>query len=329
MVRRKRSGEFALIARYFRPLADSPAALNLTDDAAIIQPRPGEGLVLTADMVVEGIHFLPEDAPSSVARKALRVNLSDLASKGATPYGYLMSLALPADWDEAWVAGFARGLAGDQKVYGITLLGGDTTRASGRVSISVTAIGRVPEGRMVTRSGAQEGDIIFVSGTIGDGALGLRLRLGTLTPLRGSRHLLDRYLHPQPRVPLAPAILRYASASMDVSDGLIGDLAHICEASGVGAEVRAENIPLSSGARAQLQQNSDGSVLHTILNGGDDYEVLATVPADDAAAFRAAADRAGVPVAEIGRIIGKQAYPVVIDSEGKAIPLSRPSHTHF
>lgn len=323
----KRPGEFELIDRYFRPLATDPDAFGLKDDAALYRQRPGEDLVLTADIVVEGIHFLPDDAAASVARKALRVNLSDLAAKGAEPYGYLLALALPEDWTTVWLAGFARGLAEDQERYGVTLLGGDTSRASGALTIAITALGRVPKGEIVKRSGAKPGDLIFVSGTIGDGALGLRIRQGRVAKGKGSRHLLDRYLHPQPRTQLAPVLRAYASAAMDVSDGLLGDLAHICDVSRVGAEVNAASVPLSPAAAGLIA--ADGSVLPAILNGGDDYEVLATVPAKDADSFSAAAESAGVPVTRIGRIVRGEPTPIVLDGAGRPIKLTGDSHTHF
>lgn len=324
----KRPGEFALIDRYFRPLASDPGAFGLKDDAALYRQRPDEDLVFTTDIVVESVHFLPDDAPASIARKALRVNLSDLAAKGAEPYGYLLALALPDDWTTAWLAGFSRGFAEDQARYGVTLLGGDTSRANGALAIAITAIGRVPKGRIVRRAGAKPGDVIFVSGTIGDGALGLRIRQGKVAAKgRGARHLLDRYLHPQPRVALAPVLRARANAAMDVSDGLVGDLAHICTASGVGAEVDAARVPLSPAAGAIL--SADRSVLPAILNGGDDYEVLATVPANAAEAFAREAEAAGVPVTRIGKIVKGEGPPRVLDAAGKAIPLSSGSHTHF
>ena len=328
MAVKKRPGEFALIDKYLRPLATDRGAFNLTDDAALYRQRPGDDLVLTVDTVAAGVHFFPGDPPESIARKALRVNLSDLAAKGADPFGYLLSLALPSNWTEAWIARFARGLAADQKKYGLTLLGGDTTRAAGGLTISVTAIGRVPKGQMVHRSGARAGDAIFVTGTIGDAALGLRLRQGTLrAPERIARKLLARYLHPEPRVTFAPVLRAYASAAMDVSDGLVGDLAHICDVSMVGAEIEAGRVPLSASARAIVAGNK--SALATVLNGGDDYEILATVPASAADAFAAEARAFAIPVTRIGRITKGQGAPVVHDARGRIVRLAARSHTHF
>lgn len=331
----KRPGEFELIARYFRPLAVDPGALDLRDDAALIATAGDEELVVTVDALAEGVHFFPDDPPASIARKALRVNLSDLAAKGAEPVGYLLAVALRADWTEAWIAGFTDGLRGDQARYGVTLLGGDTTAASGGTTIAITAFGRVPKsgrgtGGMVTRGGAKPGDRIFVSGTVGDAALGLRLRLGTLPSQSaggGEGHLLDRYLHPQPRLSLAPVLRSFASAAMDVSDGLVGDLGHICEVSGVGARLEADSVPLSPAATAAIA--ADPSALATALTGGDDYEILATVPAARSGDFAAAAAAAGVGVTEIGEITAGPASPQVVDRRGKAITLQRPGHVHF
>lgn len=327
--RGRRPGEFALIERYFRPLAADPGAFDLADDAALYRQRPGDDLVVTADMIAEGVHFLAGDPPDSVAHKALRVNLSDLAAKGAVPFGYLMSLALPARWTEAWVKAFAAALKGDQKRYGVVLLGGDTIKASGGVTVSVTAIGRVPRGRMVPRSGARPGDAVMVSGTVGDAALGLALRRGALDPKlagNGAKGLVDRSLHPRPRVALAQALRRHATSAIDVSDGLIADLGHICEASGVGAEIESHALPLSPATRRVCV--ADPPTLALALNGGDDYEILATVADSAAGAFRRAAKEAGVPVARIGRIVPGDGPPVVRDASGRVVRV-RPGHTHF
>lgn len=326
----ERPGEFALIARYFRPLATGPGAFALVDDAALFKPKAGEELVVTTDLLAEGVHFFADDDPASVAKKALRVNLSDLAAKGADPAGYLLALALPKDWTEAWVQKFARGLKGDQERYGVTLLGGDTSRAADRLTMVVTALGRIPKGKMVRRKGARPGDLIFVSGTIGDAALGLRLRHGTIDGApagRAVKHLLDRYLHPQPRTGLAPVIRRFATSALDVSDGLVGDLAHICENSGVGATIESEAVPLSKPATALVA--TDPSALTTVLTGGDDYEILATVPRKSAAAFADAASRVGVPVAEIGIVTSGKSQPVVMAPDGSLLALTATSWDHF
>lgn len=327
---RRRPGEFELIARYFRPLATASGAFGLADDAALLKLKAGEELVITTDLVAEGIHFLPDDAAGSIAKKALRVNLSDLAAKGATPVGYLLALALPSNWTEAWVKAFAGGLKADQARYGIGLLGGDTSRAASGLTIAITAIGRLPAGTMVHRSGARPGDLIFVSGTIGDAALGLRIRQRALDAAaagRATKHLLDRYLHPQPRMALAPAIRRHASAALDVSDGLVGDIGHICEESGVGAEVEAAAVPLSRGAAALVR--ADPACLATALTGGDDYEIVAAIPPSKAAAFQRDAAKAGVPVTCIGRVVKAKGGPVVLGPAGKALTMAHASYDHF
>jgi thiamine-monophosphate kinase len=329
MARGRRPGEFELIERYFRPLAGDPGAFALGDDAAMIRPKAGEDLVLTTDFLGAGIHFFQDDPPESIARKALRVNLSDLAAKGAEPVGYLMALALPSDWSEAWVRHFTSALRADQRAYGISLLGGDTSRAPGGMSISITAVGKLPRGSMVHREGARAGDLLFVSGTIGDGALGLRLRLGTIdeAPPAVARPLLDRYLHPRPRVALAAAIRAHATAALDVSDGLVGDFAHMCKASGLTGEIVAGEVPLSKSAATLLA--GDASLLPTILTGGDDYEILAAIPPREAAEFAAKAKAARVPVARIGKLKRGRGGPVVIGRTGKPMNLGRVSFDHF
>ena len=324
--RARRPGEFELIDRYFRPLATDPGAFALTDDAAVFSVRPGEDIVTTADMLVAGVHFLPDDPPESIARKALRVNLSDLAAKGAEPFGYLLSVALPQGWTERWIKDFVKGLAGDQAEYGVSLLGGDTTRSDKGLSIGITALGRVPAGEAVLRSGARAGDAIFVTGTIGDAALALRLRRRKVAP-RAARHLRDRYLHPRPRTALAPVLRAHADAAIDISDGLVGDIAHICDASGVGAEIGAYDVPLSPSAAGLL--SADPKLLSVILNGGDDYEIAAAIPERSAEAFADEAEDAGVAVTRIGRFVEGSGPPVVRNALGRTVRLTTKSHTHF
>jgi thiamine-monophosphate kinase len=326
------SGEDRLIARFFRPLATHPGALGLTDDAATLTPPPGCDLVLTTDAVVGGSHFFPDDPPDLIAKKALRVNLSDLAAKGARPAGFLLSLALPATADESWLEAFAHGLGEDAQAYGCPLLGGDTTRTGGPVTIAITAIGTVPTGAMVRRGGARPGDRVVVTGTIGDGALGLHVRRDPQIAARWRldpqqrEHLLRRYLVPQPRNALAEALRQHASAAMDVSDGLAGDLAKVCAVSGVRADVEAERVPLSDAAGAALA--AEPTLIETALTGGDDYEVVATVPPAATVALTAAAKAAGIALTEIGSIAAGSGVDFR-DRAGNALLFKQPSFSHF
>ncbi len=307
----ERPSEDSLIARYFAPIAGE-GALGLKDDAARLTPKPGHDLVLTTDALVERVHFLPEDAPGSIARKALGVNVSDLAAKGADPAGFLLSLALPDGWTESWLADFAAGLGEASRDFACPLLGGDTVKARGALTLSVTAVGQVPTGRMVRRTTAQAGDLICVTGTIGDGALGLKLRSAPtwsdgLSPDEKA-HLADRYLHPQPRHRLAAALRNQASAAMDVSDGLAGDLAKMMRASGVSAVVEADRVPLSAAAANAIQASPE--LLDVALTGGDDYEILCTVPERSLDRFRQEADSIGIPLSVIGRVVSGDGRPV-------------------
>jgi thiamine-monophosphate kinase len=323
-----RPGEFELIERYFKPLASEPGAFNLTDDVALIQPRPGEELVLTVDTLAEGIHVFPDDPAEGIAAKALRINLSDLAAKGAEPRGYLLALSLRSDWTEEWVAAFVRGLASDQKTYGLSLLGGDTTRAAGGTTVSITAIGAVPQGKLVRRAGARAGDAVFVSGTIGDAALGLRVRRMEFDQrVPGAEHLVRRYVLPEPRVALAPVLRRHATAALDVSDGLIGDFAHICRASGVTGTIEVALVPLSPPAQRLVESQPDA--LRSVLTGGDDYEILATVPENLADAFARDASEAGVTVTRIGRVAAGGGPPRAVDSSGNSLSFPWLSFDHF
>lgn len=326
-----RSGEDSLIVGYFAPLATDPGAFGLTDDAAVLRAE-GEDIVVNTDAIVEGVHFLPNDPPDTIARKALRVNLSDLAAKGATPAGFVLTLAL-RNPDERWLAEFARGLGEDVTAYGCPLLGGDTVSTPGPLMISITAFGRVPEGRMVRRRGAQHGDHVVVTGTIGDAALGLAaLKGGAVATALGhdaaARELLvARYRSPQPRIALAKAVRDHATASMDISDGLAGDLAKLCRTSGISAIIDASTLPLSVPARALVER---GIVdIETLVAGGDDYEILCTVPADRWEGFVDAARKADVAITAIGTIIEATSAPRFVDATGSDIVLKRLSYSHF
>ena len=324
------SGEDDLIARYFRPVATAPGALGLIDDAAVLQAE-GDDIVVTTDAIVEGVHFLKDDPPDTVARKALRVNLSDLAAKGATPAGFVLTLAL-REVSEAWLAPFAQALGADAMQFGCPLLGGDTVSTPGPLMISITAFGRVPPQRMVLRSGAKPGDHVVVTGSIGDAALGLDVLKGgaAATALAADADardaLIQRYRVPQPRVALAQAVRDHASAAMDVSDGLMGDLAKLCAASAVSASIDAAAIPLSAPVRTLLKQGQ--VAIETIVSGGDDYEILCTIPENRLDSFESAAARAGVPVAVIGAVVAGSASARLFEGT-REIALSRLSYSHF
>lgn len=302
-----RPGEFELIRRFFAPLASEPGSLGLTDDAAVFAPEPGFDLVLTKDVLASDVHFFKDDAPEAIAAKALRVNLSDLAAKGARPRGYLLGLSLHSDWTEGWLERFCAGLAADQSAFDVRLLGGDTIRSGNGLQVSISAIGQVEAGRTVRRSGAQPGDIVFVTGTIGDAAAGLKIRLDSRFSTENNLaspdvgHLLDRYLLPRPRLALAGLVTEFASACMDISDGLFADSAHMAVASGVDLEIELASVPVSPALR-QLRSSSQDAFF-ACLNGGDDYEILTAVPASGAQTFRAKALSAGCPVTAIGTVV--------------------------
>ena len=306
--------EFDRIARHFRPLA-GPGSLGLTDDAAVFAPPPGREMVVTADAMVEGVHFLPGTAASLIARKLMRVNLSDLAAMGATPFGYLVTLSVPRSFGDDWFAGFAAGLAADQAAFGIALLGGDTTQTPGALTVSLTAIGHVAPGAALRRSGAQVGDAVWVTGTIGDGVLGLAAARGELPDPDG--YLKGRYDLPTPRLGLD--LGGWAGACMDVSDGLFQDLGHICRASGVAAVVVAALIPLSPQARVLAEANA--AWREAALVGGDDYELLLAAPAD-------VAPPAGVYATRIGQFVAGAGVRVV-DAAGRDLGLHQRGWSHF
>jgi len=325
------SGEDSLIARYFKPLATDAGAFGLNDDAAVLKAL-GDDIVVTTDALVEGVHFLADDPPDTIAQKALRVNLSDLAAKGATPAGFVLSLAL-RKVDEAWLAAFARGLGADAADFHCPLLGGDTVSTPGPLMISITAFGRVPPDKMVHRSGARPGDHVVVSGTIGDAALGLDiLKRGRVAEALAGNDaardlLVGRYRVPQPRNALASAVRAHAHAAMDVSDGLAGDLAKLCRVSGVSAVIDLKSVPLSKAASTVLAAGTVGTA--EIISGGDDYEIVCAIPQGALEAFVAAAQAAGTAVSLIGTFIAGESPPKWLDAEGKEQPLTRTSYSHF
>jgi len=325
------SGEDSLIARYFKPLATDPGAFGLTDDAAVLKAL-GEDIVVTTDAIVEGVHFLADDPPHTIAKKALRVNLSDLAAKGATLAGFVLTLALRAV-DESWLAAFARGLGEDAGAFNCPLLGGDTVSTPGPLMVSITAFGRVPQGKMVHRSGAKPGDHVVVTGTIGDAALGLDIlrkgRVATaLASDAASRDMLvGRYRVPEPRNALASVIRAHAHAAMDVSDGLAGDIAKLCAASGVSAVIDLPSVPVSPAAKAVLASSVAG--IETLISGGDDYEILCTIPRSALEEFTRIAHALRVAVSPIGTIVTGVSAPKFLDAMGKELALTRRSYSHF
>ncbi len=298
--------EFDQIAQLFRPLTfGAPEALDLMDDAAVIAGRPGFDLVITKDAMVQGVHFLPDDPLDSTARKLLRVNLSDLAAKGATPCGYFLAVAWPPAYGEAQRRRFADGLRQEQLAHGLSLLGGDTVSTPGPLTLSVTLLGWVEAGRMVKRSGARAGDIVLVSGVIGDGGLGLQAARGELDAfgVDAVAYLADRYRLPTPRLALSSALRDHASAAADVSDGLLADAGHIGEASRLGLSLDLERLPVSKAAATWLARQTDVIAAHVALaTFGDDYEVVCTTAPASLEALLAAAAEAGAPLTAIGEV---------------------------
>jgi thiamine-monophosphate kinase len=316
-------GEFEFIARRLRPLATASGALALTDDAALLDPAPGRQLVLTKDAMVAGVHFLPDDPPGQIAQKLLRVNLSDLAAMGGAPLGYLLALARAKGISDAWLGEFCAGLAADNAAFGIALLGGDTVSTPGPLTLSLTAIGEIPNGAALLRRGAKPGDDIWISGTLGDAALGLKGLRGELEVADEARaYLIERYRLPRPRLVLGQALRGIASAAIDVSDGLVADLGHILETAGVGAAVHADALPLSEAAGG-LPGARDAA-----LAGGDDYELLFTAPSQRRAEIAALARRLDLPLTRIGAIRAEPGLHV-LDETGRELAVPSGGWQHF
>ncbi len=328
MTDRPKAGEFELIRRHFRPLATTPGALGLSDDAALLVPSEGKDLVLTADALIGGVHFLDDDPADLVARKLLRVNLSDLAAMGAAPLGYLLTTAWPAALGEEWIRAFAAGLAADQKTFDVALLGGDTVSTTGPIALSLTAIGQVPTGAALGRDGARPGDRLFLTGALGDGALGLLAARGDLAgPATDDLAYLERrYRLPEPRTAVGPRLVGVASAAIDVSDGLVADAGHLAEASAVAIAIERELLPLSPAAARLVE----AAPKHwpTILGGGDDYELLFTASSEAREQIEAIARESGVSIAEIG-VVDEGDRVGVLDEDGKALELPSGGWRHF
>jgi len=320
-------GEFERVRRFFAPLS-GPGGLGLLDDAAIVDCRVGHRLVVTADAIVAGVHYLPDDPPDLVARKLLRVNLSDLAAMGARPLHYLLTTALPTVLGGDWVAEFARGLAEDQRRFGIDLLGGDSVATSGPAVLSLTAIGEIAAGMEIRRIGARAGDLVWVSGAIGDAFLGLALLRGAypqLAPEYRAR-LIGRFRVPDPRVDLGCRLAGIAHAMIDISDGLIADLGHICKTSCVAAVVELASLPLSPAARIIV--DGEPGVRTGLATGGDDYELLFTAPPGSTKAIDDLSAVLSLPITRIGRIESGEGVQLV-DVDGRTIPVDEPGYRHF
>ena len=323
----KRLGEFELIAKFFAPLSrGAPGAYGLTDDAATIAPPPGEELVVTTDLLTAGVHFRADDPADRIARKALRVNLSDLAAKGACPHGYFVSLALPRQTTAIWLEAFADGLAHDQSEFAVTLFGGDTTATDGPLTISVTAFGSLPVGTMIRRNGAKPGDLVFVSGSIGDSGAGLAVLKGGGGKGMHAETLIYRYQIPSPRISLGTALRGVAHASLDISDGLIADLGHIADNSRVRIIVDADKVPISS-ALEDMRGLSQDAIVRAVT-AGDDYEIAFTVSPSARDVVARIAGETNTPVTEIGRV-AEGGGAVLLNSSGAEIPVSRQGYEHF
>ncbi|MAU41700.1 MAG: thiamine-phosphate kinase [Kordiimonas sp.] len=324
-------GEFDIIKRYFATIAQkNENSFGLMDDAAIFSPAADQALVFTKDILIENIHFRQDDKASQIARKLLRVNLSDLAAMGADPCGYLLGLSLPKEtrFSEQWIEDFSNGLANDIETFGGGLWGGDTVATTGPLTLSLTAIGSLPKGQEVLRSGARPGDDIYVSGTLGDAALGLRVLEGDLNIEKEdfSRALVSRYHLPRPRMALGKSLRSIASSMMDISDGLMGDIAHICASSKCGARIYADKLPLSDATQAVLQEHKKFAPM--VWSGGDDYELLFTADIGQRGQIMNCAEQCGVQVARIG-VTTKELSAVLLDENGDRLALAGEGYRHF
>ncbi len=317
-------GEFDFIANHLRPLAGGFAgALDLKDDAAILEPTAGMQLVIAKDVLVEGVHFFAHDPAEQIAKKVLRVNISDMAAMGATPRGYLLGLMRSQSLSKEWLWRFTEGLGEDQAAFGLVLMGGDTVVTPGPLSFSVTMLGEVPRGQALRRDGARPGDDLYVSGTLGDSALGLAVLLGRLSPpMTASNHLVERYRLPRPRVKLGEALRGIAHAAIDISDGLAADLGHVLTASEVGAEIGTHRLPLSKAVASQR------GALEAALSGGDDYELLFTAHPEQAPAIQAISKELDLPLSAIGQI-NETGDLKIVDEDGRPVTIDVGGWQHF
>jgi thiamine-monophosphate kinase len=326
-------GEDSIIQEFLAPLAAGyPGAFGLMDDCAVIAPPAGCELVVKTDPVVEGVHFLPGTAPEDIAWRALAVNVSDLAGKGAIPIGYLMALALPEAPKRAWFERFTSGLGEAQRAFGCHLIGGDTDCRPGPLTVAITVFGSVPVGRMVRRGAARVGDHLFVTGTLGDAALGLALlkdaaltqRLGLETSETAG--VVSRFLRPQPRLALRPLLLAHASAAMDLSDGLMKDCGRMCAASGAHARIEAAALPLSDPVRKAVA--TDTAWFKAAAAAGDDYEILAAIPGTKVGDFKKDAAALDFPVTRIGEIRAGSGVRMQ-QADGSDVIFKRTGWDHF
>jgi len=329
----KRPGEFEIIARYFAPLATDTGALGLKDDAAVLMVTEGHELVVTCDTIVEGVHFLKDDPPASVGHKALAVNLSDLTAKGSRGYAYLLSLALPPEVSADWLEGFAAGLREVQDETAISLVGGDTTASPGPLTITITALGLVPQEQAVMRLGGKPGDKLYVSGTIGDACLGLRLlREPVLAETWGLAEediafLVNAYRRPGPNNDLAILVRNFAQAAIDVSDGLVGDVEKLCQVSHVGARIETGRVPFSPAAAKALQREPD--LLPDLITAGDDYGVVVAISEKSAPDFESEAETKGAAFTRVGDLVTAEEGITAVDSKGVSLALKHKGFKHF
>jgi thiamine-monophosphate kinase len=298
--------------------------LGVGDDCALLAPSADEHWALSTDTLTEGVHFLPTVDPAALGHKALAVNLSDLAACGASPRCYLLALALPRI-DEGWLGAFATGLNALAELHDCVLVGGDTTRSPVGATITITVLGTVPKGQALLRSGARPGDQLWLSGTVGDAALGLALQQGRAQAApEQARTCIERLERPTPRVALGRALRTVATSAIDVSDGVLGDLGHIVAQSQVGAEVEWARLPRSPA----LQQQPEGVQQRWTLHGGDDYELLFTAAPERREEVESAARRGGVQVSRIGTITSTGRL-VVLDADRRSLDTGTSAYEHF
>lgn len=322
-----KGSEFDIIKRHFLPLTTGDsAALGLADDAAVLDVPPGQKLVITTDALVAGVHFLESLSAVDIAHKVVGVNLSDLAAMGAQPRAVFLAAQFPQGTSDDWIGAFAHGVGQALKGSGATLLGGDTVSTPGPLAFTLTAIGLAPEGKVLTRSGAKPGDDVYVTGTIGDGALGLLC----LTDVLGTDIFLQgRYARPQARFAFAHALAQrgLATACVDISDGLAADIGHLCEASNVGALINAADVPLSESVEACVK--ADASLMTVVLTGGDDYELAFTSSPENAQAIAALATEKRLRITRIGVVQKGNASVCVQDANAQILDLGQGGYRHL